>query len=113
MAEEVREGNSPQAEDLERSAVLVIVQFPNMVVIGKCNGDMMFNPRLVGRDQKGNMKLLPLMFSPQNPLYIGSAFCFSYQPGESDPIRASYFTETTGISLSKKIIVPGQGNRPS
>jgi hypothetical protein len=113
MAEEVREGNSPQAEDLESSAVLVIVQFPNMVVIGKCNGDMMFNPRLVGRDPNGATKLLPLMFTPQNPMYIGSAFCFSYQPGEHDPIRATYFTETTGISLSRKIITPGQGQRPS
>lgn len=116
MEDQVVAGNSPQAgqaEDLERSAVLVVIQFPNMVVIGKCNGDMMFKPRLVGHDQKGGVKLLPMLFTPQDPMYIGSAFCFSYQPGERDPIRHSYFVETTGITLSNKIIVPGQGSKPS
>lgn len=107
MAEDQKRREEALEADLERSAILVVVQFPGMVVIGRCNGDMMFKPRLVGMTPQGGYKLLPMSFTPQDPMYIGSAFCFSYQPGATDPIRALYLKETTGIDvMQKKIIMP-------
>lgn len=112
MAEDQSKREESPEQDLERSAILVVVQFPGMVVIGKCNGDMMFKPRLVGRGKEGGYMLLPMSFTPQDPMYIGSAFCFSYQPGVGDPVRALYLKETTGIDVTtKKIIVPGDAKR--
>ena len=100
---ETREESSLQ--ELEKNAVLMIVQFPGAVVIGKCNGDMIFKPKMLGFNPKGEMVLLDMVCQPQDPMYVGT-FLFSYQPGETDPVRALYFKKLTGIEIVGKGEVP-------
>jgi hypothetical protein len=102
MAEDKDQPQGNSLEEAERNAIVMIVQFPGMVIIGKCNGDMIFKPRLIGRDPQGNIVLADMMCSPRDPMYVGGSFCFSYEPGLKDPIRQMYYQKVTGIILAGK-----------
>src|SRR5512137_2063799 len=89
-------------KEMEKQAIMVIVQFGTQMMIGMGCEDILFKPRIIMRDQDGRI-ILSTLFGEPEFMQIGTYWA-SWEPKMNSEIRLLYTQEATGLILTR----PGQ-----